>query len=458
MVDNLEAFEILDEFEISPGNIVKGFFVKSFLADESVNKNKWRVTKEAIKRDIHTYLDTRFSPVGKTMPFFLELNPTKKEFKDHPKSTETESVFITQESARVGDMIAVGWDESKQRAWQASRIDDLMAQEAIRRGEVLYVSPGLRSLEEHIDENGIAVVTRFLGQHIAGVDDPAYGIEKAKIVGTCDSDTQSCIDYFKDIQASHKEEKIKIGRCTTTGKIVLEVTDLNSLSASDLQAAIIQFEKNASDSSSVTSLKKSSTSVNHTMTMSEEQLQQKEQELNKKASDLEKKEKEFKDAKKASEDPKDKDEKKAQTVSPDSDGTCPDGWTKGEDGMCHLQSKEQSDNSAKVASIQSEVKDLQATIDSKIKRPVAEKIASVQVELGTVTQNDYEASVDKLMSKPLEELETLSRDYVAINERNYSSEDASFEPRYTYDDKSASSSKTEGQEVLARIRVRMGSQ
>ena len=293
MVDKLEPFEILEEFEISPGNIEKGFFVKSFLMDETVNKNKWRVTLEAIKRDIHTYLDPRFSPVGKTMPFFLDLEVNSPEFLDHPKATETQSVFVTQERKRVGDMIAVGFDESLNRAWQASRIDDTQAQDAIRRGDVLFVSPGLRSLDEH-EENGIAVVTRFIGEHIAGVDDPAYGIEKAMIVGTCDSDTKSCIDYFRDIKASSSSnanaDEIKIGQCSKTGKMIIEIDKGRTVTPHDLQAALSKYAANTSETASVTSLKKSSATPNHTMTMSEQELKQKEDELNKKASSLEEQE------------------------------------------------------------------------------------------------------------------------------------------------------------------------
>ena len=94
---------------------------------------------------------------------------------------------------------------------------------------------------------------------------------------------------------------------------------------------------------------------------------------------------------------------------------------------------------------------------AKSRDPSQKKIASVQVEIGTVSQSDFAASVKTLMGKSLGELEVMERDYVAIHDRSASQESESFEPRYTYDDKSASS-KTDGQEVLARIRGRMGSQ
>src|SRR5579863_8981919 len=80
----------------------RGFFFKKFLINDKFNLNNWRVTWEAIQKDIWGF-------VGLPVVLTPEI--------DHPPVED-------QEDYRIGDIIDVGLDEINHLAWEVVHVLD----------------------------------------------------------------------------------------------------------------------------------------------------------------------------------------------------------------------------------------------------------------------------------------------------------------------------------------------
>ncbi len=101
-------YEILQEYKGK-----KGFFIKSFLFDDTFNLRNWRVTKEAILRDTKTFLEPEF--YGQSAPFII------RDDRVHPEPGYGESMIELQEPDRVGNIIDYGFEEKTLKTGQPSK-------------------------------------------------------------------------------------------------------------------------------------------------------------------------------------------------------------------------------------------------------------------------------------------------------------------------------------------------
>jgi hypothetical protein len=168
------------------------FFIKSFIIDETLNLNFWATTDAAIDNDLSTF-------IGK--PFVITPDA------GHPDAVDGQQLMIEQEKFRVGTIIEVGRDASNGKAWAISEITDKKAQRQIQDGEIRFVSPSItfNTATDLISVAGKDIVTRFNAAHLAGVKEPAYGMQKAQIKGSCSGSPGTCIPQLEAVQASIKK-------------------------------------------------------------------------------------------------------------------------------------------------------------------------------------------------------------------------------------------------------------
>jgi len=171
----------------------EGTFLKKYLIGEEFNMNRWRVTWDAIKQDIKTFL-------GKP----LVLTPKR----DHPSVS-------TQEEFRVGDIIDVGLDELKRTAWQVSHITDKKVAELIRAEKIKFGSPTVLPYSKattervHLGDGRIeTTLHRFKGAQDALVGDPAYGKDVDFIPAICDGTGEGCALKLMEVSASVNSDNI----------------------------------------------------------------------------------------------------------------------------------------------------------------------------------------------------------------------------------------------------------
>jgi|GEM_PF-1279335 len=184
------------------------FFIKSFLIDDSINANHWGVSRDAIIKNIR-------SAIGK--PFIIDFNTFS-----HPKAESIEQLLKEQEKYRVGTIIDVNYNNGY--AWFIAEIFDARAIKAIRDGIVRFVSPSIIVDEKDIvrDQDGNEIVKSFVVAHVAGVKDPAFGINKAMITAQCHGTAYTCLSILRraskensnnDKEITNHNNKGSINRC-----------------------------------------------------------------------------------------------------------------------------------------------------------------------------------------------------------------------------------------------------
>ena len=418
-----ESFEILEEYK---GN--KGFFIKSFLFDDTFNQNEWRITAEAIKRDTKSFLDKEF--FGKTAPFII------RDDRMHPTPGFNESMIDLQEPARVGNFIDFGFEEKNFsdgatiKAWQISEIIEDWAKDAIRSKEVQFISPSVRARDETIDEDGRAVITAFIGSHNAGVDNPAYGMQKAQIKGVCESDHGTCMSNLKNVQASKEKPKstIELHSCgmVTVNFSATDVSDCLSKklqkgekpTKQDIAICLSEEKKGGLDQISLQNI-----------TRPELLLKKKDALGNKntKYSNLKEKTNSKKMIPMT---------KQAQEQEPSEDGTCPEGFVMGDNGKCILtaaayiaaeeeEKKEKESESAtketgkeedpkvesaEVETLKEEQAALRKDFDNEIRKPLVASIIEKKGKLELIKSADVVTENKSLMARKVEDLKNLNAD------------------------------------------------
>ena len=182
-------------------------FIKFFLLDASVNLNTWGVTRQAMLRGLKTF-------IGK--PFVLTPDY------GHPTAASGDDLLIQQEKYRVGDIIDVGVDPKSDKAYGIAEITNSEAKDILKNGDVNFVSPSIvfNNGSEVADKDGNSIITEFEGAHVAGVAEPAYGIDKAEIKGKCIGSKESCNLTLEKVEASVSEcgNYLRIKRTKSAGK------------------------------------------------------------------------------------------------------------------------------------------------------------------------------------------------------------------------------------------------
>ena len=173
------------------------YFIKFFLLDATLNLNRWGVTGKALRTHLNSF-------IGK--PFVLT-----PDF-GHPTAASGDDLLVQQEKYRVGNIIQVGIEQRSGKAWGLAEITNKKAKEILKRGDVNFVSPSI--VFDNINEeyqDGNSIITSFTAAHVAGVKEPAYGVDKAEIKGKCAGGSQTCLSQLSRVQASRS----KCGRFTT---------------------------------------------------------------------------------------------------------------------------------------------------------------------------------------------------------------------------------------------------
>jgi hypothetical protein len=164
------------------------YFVKFFLLDASLNLNRWGVTQQSLERNLETF-------VGKPFVLTPEFN--------HPTAMDGDDLLVQQERYRVGNIIMVGIEERSGTAYGVAEITNSSAKEALKNGEVNFVSPSIVfNHSDEVDIHGNAVIEDFEGAHVAGVKEPAYTISKAQIKGKCAGSEKVCLSHLQKVEAS----------------------------------------------------------------------------------------------------------------------------------------------------------------------------------------------------------------------------------------------------------------
>jgi hypothetical protein len=170
----------------------KGYFIKKFLIGEEFNMNEWRVTWDAIKKDVWAF-------VGRP----LVLTPDE----DHPRVHE-------QDDFKVGEIIDVGIDELKRIAWQVSEVSKEIY-DRVRAKKLRFGSPTvLKYSDRFTDENKLGngklqtTLHRFIPAHDALVAEPAYGKQVDKIKAVCKGDGKGCALKLREVSASVNSDNV----------------------------------------------------------------------------------------------------------------------------------------------------------------------------------------------------------------------------------------------------------
>ena len=191
-------------------------FIKFFLLDASVNLNTWGVTRQAMLRGLKTF-------IGK--PFVLTPDY------GHPTAASGDDLLVQQEKFRVGDIIDVGIDTKSDKAYGIAEITNTEAKDILKNGDVNFVSPSIvfNNGAEVADKDGNSIITEFEGAHVAGVAEPAYGIDKAEIKGKCIGSKESCNLTLEKVEASVSEcgNYLKIKRTKSAGRKKKEADDID---------------------------------------------------------------------------------------------------------------------------------------------------------------------------------------------------------------------------------------
>ena len=163
------------------------FFIKFFLLDDSLNLNRWGVTQASILRRVSSFL-------GK--PFIR-----RSDF-GHTKARDGDDLLRKQDKDKVGTIIDVGIEDTTGKAFGIAEVDQ-ETYNITKSGEARFVSPAI-VFHDHdlITQGGKEVVTDWIGAHVALVKDPAFGIAKAQIKGTCAGTNQECLVRLQLVQAN----------------------------------------------------------------------------------------------------------------------------------------------------------------------------------------------------------------------------------------------------------------
>ena len=167
-------------------------FIKFFLLDSSVNMNQWGVTRQAMLKGLSTF-------IGK--PFVLTPDY------GHPNAVNGDDLLVQQEKYRVGDIIDIGVESRTGKAYGIAEITNSEAKDILKNGTINFVSPSIvfNTGSEVTDREGNNIITEFEGAHVAGVAEPAYGIDKAEIKGKCVGSRESCDLTLQKVEATVSE-------------------------------------------------------------------------------------------------------------------------------------------------------------------------------------------------------------------------------------------------------------
>lgn len=211
---NLPPHHVSDVFEQN-GKL----YLKTFLIDDSVNQANWGVRSEYIAKHINRFVGRPFILTAHRNHPYEFYGAIREDYNDlpgtinrylhaqekyrigtikkvEPRPSSTSSIEAAGESRASSSLPAVS-----DNAWFAYiEITDPVAISAFKAGNIpKYVSPTIFRLS-HSDKP--EETTDFEPLHLAAVDIPAYGFDKAGIRGSCEGDLVKCSSQLSQASAS----------------------------------------------------------------------------------------------------------------------------------------------------------------------------------------------------------------------------------------------------------------
>lgn len=193
-------------------------YVKGFLANTKMNKNNFRITDNKYieqNRGIAAGRSINFGPkmLGKAHHpnFYHDLDLTGK------TPDEARKMFLEyQEWSRIGDILRIDYEKATDQWKFYGAISHPNIVEAVQKGELelpKYVSPYFWNLNDP-EDTGPEIREAELF-HVSFVDDPAYGVEVAKIDGYCDSSEggKACVSQLYGMPAGMATDKVPTCAC-----------------------------------------------------------------------------------------------------------------------------------------------------------------------------------------------------------------------------------------------------
>jgi hypothetical protein len=196
---------------VKSADINNKLYVKAFLLDDSLNINKWRVTRESIDKNINSF-------IGKPLVLTEEF--------DHPSPGDGQPESLNhwlayQESYRVGSIIDITTKPNPVNNstiyYAIIEVTDPDLKQSLRDNTVpLYVSPALAELvpnsiaaSRQIPSAGGDIIANWTGVHLAIVSEPAFGVKKAIINEQCGGDQKACLLQLRKAHVDHHG----VGKC-----------------------------------------------------------------------------------------------------------------------------------------------------------------------------------------------------------------------------------------------------
>ena len=170
-----------------------GYYLKVFLLDDSINHAKWGIKTDSIPKHIQKFVGRPFI-LTKDHYHPLEFDSLNIDYNDIPATVNR--LLETQDKYKVGTIRKVERSINPAQAaygatWNAYvEITDPTAIQAFKNGYTpRYVSASVFRLNQHESPQE---TTDFEPLHLAAVDNPAYGIHKAGVRGTCNGNLTKC--------------------------------------------------------------------------------------------------------------------------------------------------------------------------------------------------------------------------------------------------------------------------
>lgn len=180
-------FEVKDQYK---GR--KGRFIKNFLLNDQRNKNGWRTTWESIK----TYYEDFLNKPG---TYFER----EADSPDHPDGETYKKMMSNQENYRVVNIAGLELDETTHSLYSISEILDEALTEIdfealLDSGKINFTSPGIWPVKADVvgtmpDGRPELDVHEWKALHFSYINDPAFGENAAKTLGTCEGLGSQCM-------------------------------------------------------------------------------------------------------------------------------------------------------------------------------------------------------------------------------------------------------------------------
>lgn len=224
------SFEIVNTDKDTPDVVL----LRTFFINDKVNKNDWRASWEGLKEDAKELPGT---------PLVLQ------EDLEHPN-------FSVQQYFDRGTIEDYIIDEEKHQIIVIVRITDPTIIERIKSGELQYVSPAVipRGSEYLKKVGGVDILTRTLPVHLAIVENPAYGMEDAKMTHLCSGDGNECLHRLRIMTAATATKIYNSASECVSKKIQILKHERPAISNEQAAAIAYSMCKEGKESSSIESL------------------------------------------------------------------------------------------------------------------------------------------------------------------------------------------------------------